>query len=84
MFTKITVSPQKLQQRGTLSLPPACCSPSSYEGLTMLYLDGVDENGRQVKIYLFFRLNDRLIIEPNTVISIKKDCFGKYSMYDFK
>ena len=53
MFTKIIVSPQKLQQRGTLSLPPACCSPSSYEGLTMLYLDGVDENGRQVKIYLF-------------------------------
>ena len=53
MFTKSLFPPQKLQQRGTLSLPPACCSPSSYEGLTMLYLDGVDENGRQVNKYLF-------------------------------
>lgn len=38
----------KLQREGTVSLPPACCSPSHYEPVIMLYLDGVDDDGRQI------------------------------------
>ena len=39
---------QKLEREGTISLPPSCCSPSHYDPVIMLYLDGYDEDGRQI------------------------------------
>ena len=35
---------QKLHHRGIFNLPAPCCYPRSSAPLTMLYIDGLDEN----------------------------------------
>ena len=39
---------QKLHQRGTYSLPAPCCSPRNLDPISMMYVDGFEEDGTPI------------------------------------